>query len=172
MPNISKKTAYDVKEASNQSLSKSARKHYAENAQAGSKDDSPMSKYGSHSPMKISGSFMSKHSQSGFQQARDLMQDMPIDKHASALNQGKTTVYSDRKNQKGQSQADVFNLRQNQVNKAVDNYNEGSGTKNQYNDAVKSQTKTIDSLNVANKKMDGMFSKMNKKRKDILSGKY
>ena len=42
MPNISKKTAYDVKEASNQSLSKSARKHYAENAQAGSKDDSPM----------------------------------------------------------------------------------------------------------------------------------
>ena len=40
MPNISKKTAYDVKEASNQSLSKSARKHYAENAQAGSKSDS------------------------------------------------------------------------------------------------------------------------------------
>jgi hypothetical protein len=40
MPNISKKVAYDVKEASNQSLSKSARKHYAENAQAGSKSDS------------------------------------------------------------------------------------------------------------------------------------
>tara|TARA_R110000744_G_scaffold251561_1_gene367475 strand:+ start:453 stop:611 length:159 start_codon:yes stop_codon:yes gene_type:complete len=47
MPNISKKTAYDVKEASNQSLSKSARKHYAENAQAGSKTDS--------------GSWLSKH---------------------------------------------------------------------------------------------------------------
>ncbi len=61
MPNISKKTAYDVKEASNQSLSKSARKHYAENAQAGSKDDSPMSKYGSHSPMNMGGSWMSKH---------------------------------------------------------------------------------------------------------------
>ena len=174
MPNISKKTAYDVKEASDQSLSKSARKQYAENAQAGSKDDSPMSKYGSHSPMKMGGSFMSKHSQSGFQQAKDLMQDMPIDKHASALNQGKTTttVYLDRKNQKGQSQGDVFNLRKNQVNKAIDNYKEGSGTKNQYDDAVKAQTKTIDSLNVANKKMDGMFSKMNKKRKDILSGKY
>jgi hypothetical protein len=52
MPNISKKVAYDVKEASNQSLSKSARKHYAENAQAGSKRDS---KHGSwiHSHGKI-----------------------------------------------------------------------------------------------------------------------
>ena len=49
MPNISKKTAYDVKEASNQSLSKSARKHYAENAQAGSKSDSK------------GGSWISKH---------------------------------------------------------------------------------------------------------------
>ena len=49
MPNISKKTAYDVKEASNQSLSKGARKHYAENAQAGSKSDSK------------DGSFISKH---------------------------------------------------------------------------------------------------------------
>ena len=61
MPNISKKTAYDVKEARNQSLSKSARKHYAENAQAASKDDSPMNKYGSHSPMNMGGSWMSKH---------------------------------------------------------------------------------------------------------------
>jgi len=146
MPNISKKTAYDVKEASNQSLSKGARKHYAENAQAGFKSD------------QGHGSWMSKHSNSRM--------------GGSPLNQGKTTVYSDRKNQKGQSQADVFNLRQNQVNKAVDDYNEGSGTKNQYNNAVKGQAKTIDSLNVANKKMDGMFSKMNKKRKDILSGKY
>ena len=49
MQNISKKTAYDVKEASNQSLSKSARKHYAENAQAGSKSDSK------------GGSWISKH---------------------------------------------------------------------------------------------------------------
>ena len=52
MPNISKKTAYDVKEASDQSLSKGARKHYAENAQAGFKSD------------QGHGSFMSKHSQS------------------------------------------------------------------------------------------------------------
>ena len=29
--------SYDIKEASNQSLSKSARKHYAENAQAANK---------------------------------------------------------------------------------------------------------------------------------------
>ena len=45
MPNkridISKKTAYDVKEASNPSLSRSARKNYADNAQAGMKDDNP-----------------------------------------------------------------------------------------------------------------------------------
>ena len=49
MPNISEKTAYDVKEASNQSLPKS-----------------PMSMYGSPakmscSPMKMGGSWMSKH---------------------------------------------------------------------------------------------------------------
>jgi hypothetical protein len=66
MPNISKKTAYDVKEASNQSLTKSARNNYAKNAQAGMKDDSPMSMYGSPakmscSPMKMTGSWMSKH---------------------------------------------------------------------------------------------------------------
>ena len=66
MPNISRKTAYDVKEASNQSLKKSARDNYAENAQEGMKDDSPMSMYGSPakmsgSPMKMGGSWMSKH---------------------------------------------------------------------------------------------------------------
>jgi len=74
MPNISKKTAYDVKQASNQSLSKGARKHYAENAQAGSKADSPMNMGGSKSPMYMGGSFMSKHSQSGFQQSSPLHQ--------------------------------------------------------------------------------------------------
>ena len=66
MPNISEKTAYDVKEASNPSLKASAIKNYAENAQAGMKDDSPMSMYGSPakmscSPMKMGGSWMSKH---------------------------------------------------------------------------------------------------------------
>ena len=84
MPNISKKTAYDVKEASNQLLSASARKNYAENAQAGEESDSPMSMknsevkvekqmsmmgpsmYGSpakmnNSPMQMKGSWMSKH---------------------------------------------------------------------------------------------------------------
>ena len=66
MPNISKKTAYDVKEASNQSLTASARKNYAKDAQAGMKDDSPMSMYGSpakmnNSPMQMRGSWMSKH---------------------------------------------------------------------------------------------------------------
>jgi|Laugresp1bdmlbsn_1035097.scaffolds.fasta_scaffold23040_1 hypothetical protein len=35
---VSKKTAYDIKEASNQKLKPSARKHYAENAQASMKN--------------------------------------------------------------------------------------------------------------------------------------
>lgn len=35
---VSKKTAYDIKEASNQKLKPGARKHYAENAQAAMKD--------------------------------------------------------------------------------------------------------------------------------------
>lgn len=35
---VSKKTAYDIKEASNQKLKPSARKHYAENAQAAMKN--------------------------------------------------------------------------------------------------------------------------------------
>ena len=66
MPNISKKTAYDVTEASNQSLPASTRNNYAKNAQAGMKDDSPMSMYGSPakmscSPMKMTGSWRSKH---------------------------------------------------------------------------------------------------------------
>lgn len=34
---VSKKTAYNIKEASNQNLKASARKHYAENAQAAMK---------------------------------------------------------------------------------------------------------------------------------------
>ena len=66
MPNISKKTAYDVEEASNPYLKASARKNYAKNAEEGMKDDSPMSMYGSPakmscSPMKMGGSWISKH---------------------------------------------------------------------------------------------------------------
>ena len=36
---ISSKTKYDIEQASNQSLKPSARKNYAENAEAGAKDD-------------------------------------------------------------------------------------------------------------------------------------
>ena len=66
MQNISEKTAYDVKEASNPSLKASAIKNYAKNAEKGMKDDSPMSMYGSpakmnNSPMQMKGSWMSKH---------------------------------------------------------------------------------------------------------------
>lgn len=38
---VSKKTAYNIKEASNQKLKPSARKHYAENAQAALKKSTP-----------------------------------------------------------------------------------------------------------------------------------
>jgi len=158
MPNISKKTAYDVKEASDQSLSKGARKHYAENAQAGFKSD------------QGHGSFMSKHSQSR-------MGGSPL--HQAEDEPKQTTIYPDRKNQKGQSQEDVFNLRNKQVSRAVTSYNEGSGTRNQFDDAVRTQKSTIDSLDRANKKMDLRFAnidknraKLNKQQKDILSGKY
>ena len=66
MPNISKKTAFDITQASNPSLKESARQNYAKDAQAGMKDDSPVSMYGSpakmnNSPMKMKGSWMSKH---------------------------------------------------------------------------------------------------------------
>jgi hypothetical protein len=38
MKDVSKKTAYNIKEASNQKLTATARKHYAENAQAAMKN--------------------------------------------------------------------------------------------------------------------------------------
>lgn len=41
MKQVSKKTAYDVKEASNPKLTASARKHYADNAEAGIKQMKP-----------------------------------------------------------------------------------------------------------------------------------
>ena len=38
MKKVTKKTAFDIKEASNQKLKPAARKHYAENAQAALKN--------------------------------------------------------------------------------------------------------------------------------------
>ena len=38
MKKVTKKTAFDIKEASNQKLTPTARKHYAENAQAAMKN--------------------------------------------------------------------------------------------------------------------------------------
>ena len=154
MPDISKKTAYDVKEASDQSLSKGARKHYAENAQAGFKSDQ------GHK------SWMSKHSNSKI--------------GGSPLNQGKTILYPDRKNQKGQSQVDVFDLRNKQVSKATADFNKGSASYkgDGYYDALRNQKKTIDSLNYKNKIIDAKFAKidrqrgmLNKTQRDILAGK-
>ena len=173
MPNISKKTAYDVKEASNQSLSKSARKHYAENAQAGSKDDSPMSKYGSHSPMNMGGSWMSKHcGQSKF---------------GSPLNQGTISVYPDRLNKKGQTQTEVLNNASKPYTDYVNKHNETTFTSQDRLNKSNSKIKTLenrynkvkDSVGRANKNMNFRFdminkerTKLNKQQSDILSGNY
>jgi len=173
MPNISKKTAYDVKEASNQSLSKSARKHYAENAQAGSKDDSPMNKYGSHSPMNMGGSWMSKHcGQSNL---------------GSPLNKSTISLYPDRLNKKGQTQTEVFNNAEKPYKDYVKKYNETTFTSqdrvNKATQKVKKlenrRNRVADSLGKANKTMNLKFdainkqrTKLNKQQSDILSGNY
>jgi hypothetical protein len=58
------KTAYDIKEASNQSLSAGARKHYAENAQASMKSGASPTK------MKNSGSFMTRNDSSAIRMCK------------------------------------------------------------------------------------------------------
>ena len=98
MPNkrldISKKVAYDVKEASNSSLSKSAQKHYARNAQAGLNADNPMNMKGSHgpnaygTPNHMDGKHHMKgqpHMESNKQEKYNLMHDNPVAKHGSFL---------------------------------------------------------------------------------------
>ena len=123
------------------------------------------------------GSFMSKHSQSRFGAGTPL--------HQAEDEPKQITIYPDRKNKKGQTQEHVVNLRNKQVGKATNNYNSKAnhitepGLKKKYNISVKNQKGTIDSLNLANKKMDRLFSgistqrtKLNKQQDDILSGKY
>ena len=173
MPNISKKTAYDVKEASDQSLSKSARKHYAENAQAGSKDDSPMSKYGSHSPMNMGGSWMSKHSGQS--------------KCGSPLNQGTISVYPDRLNKKGQTQTEVLNNASKPLQDYAEQHSNTIFSSQDRLDKSKMKIKKLqnrynkvkDSVGRANKTMNLRFdainkqrTKLNKQQSDILSGNY
>jgi hypothetical protein len=173
MPNISKKTAYDVKEASDQSLSKSARKHYAENAQAGSKDDSPMSKYGSHSPMNMGGSWMSKHSGQS--------------KFGSPLNQGTISVYPDRLNKKGQTQTEVLNNASKPLQDYAEQHSNTIFSSQDRLDKSKMKIKKLqnrynkvkDSVGRANKTMNLRFdainkqrTKLNKQQSDILSGNY
>lgn len=74
MPNISKKTAYDIKEASNPSLSKSARWHYQENAQAAAKADGA--------------AMCGPHMESAKQERKNLMKDMPVDNRAGVAMKG------------------------------------------------------------------------------------
>ena len=173
MPNISKKTAYDVKEASNQSLSKSARKHYAENAQAASKDDSPMNKYGSHSAMNMGGSWMSKHSGQS--------------KFGSPLNQGTISVYPDRLNKKGQTQTEVLNNASKPLQDYAEQHSNTIFSSQDRLDKSKMKIKKLqnrynkvkDSVGRANKTMNLRFdainkqrTKLNKQQSDILSGNY
>ena len=67
------------------------------------------------------GSFMSKHSQSRFGAGTPL--------HQAEDEPKQTTIYPDRKNKKGQTQEQVFNLRNKQVGKATDNYNRNDSQK-------------------------------------------
>ena len=173
MPNISKKTAYDVKEASDQSLSKNARKHYAENAQAGSKDDSPMNKYGSHSPMNMGGSWMSKHcGQSRF---------------GSPLNQGTISVYPDRLNKKGQTQTEVLNNASKPYKDYVEQHNKTTFSsqdrlnkskmkvkklENRYNQVKDSVGRANEMMNLKFDSINKQRTKLNKRQSDILSGNY
>ena len=117
--------------------------------------------------------------ESNKQEKYNLMHDNPVAKHASwmskhaqssrmsPLNQEKDgyTVYSDRKNQKGESQVDIDNKRVANVNQAIKNYEAGDGTYNQYKDAVSAYNKSRDSIIGANVKMDKLIG-------NIKSGKY
>tara|TARA_R110000751_G_scaffold153935_1_gene259005 strand:+ start:1043 stop:1486 length:444 start_codon:yes stop_codon:yes gene_type:complete len=131
MANISKKTAYDIKEASNQSLSAGARKHYAENAQAGFKSDSGY------------GSFMSQHSHSsspilqGEKSQEDVMKsrDKNVEHHQS--------IY-DTFHRKAQTFTPTS---QNQVNVLNKKYEDLSKNLNL---RIKSRNKSADSINKVN----------------------
>ena len=96
MPNkridISKKVAYDVKEASNPSLSQKCTKNIMQdNAQAGLHADNPMKMSGSYGPPAYGQPHMygrpemngQPHMESNKQEKYNLMNNNPVAKHAS-----------------------------------------------------------------------------------------
>jgi len=142
-------------------------------------------------PFHMQGSFMSKHAGNSYFHKERLLDDMPIDDHAGTpLNQNKpsgTTVYSDRLNEKGQSQFDILNKaagRFNDYTKLLNNTRFTSKERldkanKKYTDLKSNLTRKTDSVNAANAKMNKLFpgidkqrTKLNKQQDDILSGKY
>ena len=107
------------------------------------------------------------------------MNDNPVVKHATWMakhavnsrmsplndNHDKDPVYSDRKNQQGESQVDIMKKRVDAVNNAVEAYKGGSGTYNAYEDALNKHNVSKDSITGANATMDKLFA-------EIKSGNY
>jgi len=124
------------------------------------------------SPMSMGGSFMSKHASNSYFHKKNLLDDMPIDDHAGGpLKQ--TGYYGDRFNEKGQSQSDVMDLRQNQLNAAKSKteaakaiYDAGDMTLNNYNAAINAQNQSI---NTYNKSLDSIGN-VNKRIDKVLKG--
>jgi len=88
---MKKGVKFDYKQAYNKNLKPSARLHYLENARHD--QDSPAKKYGS--PMKMGSHSIHKHMGGSallnYSEARDLEEDMPVDKDATG---GRSTAKS------------------------------------------------------------------------------
>jgi len=88
---MKKGVKFDYKQAYNKNLKPSARLHYLENARHD--QDSPAKKYGS--PMKMGSHSIHKHMGGSallnYSEARDLEEDMPVDKDATG---GRSTANS------------------------------------------------------------------------------
>jgi seryl-tRNA synthetase len=120
--------------------------------------------------MKQGGTFMSKHN-SSYMHKQNLLDDMPVDDHASGpLKQTEVTVHDDRKNKQGQTQSEILNAAADKVNKAIGQHNKTQFTSQERVDASKriiddlkkNYTTKVDSINTANSKMNKLINEMNK----------
>ena len=161
----------------------------------GKKKDSAAKMGHEKSPAELGHKDSPAKMESAKQERKNLLQDNPVAKHASGSwlskhaghsrmspakmdhsplndNHDKMIVYPDRKNQKGESQVDIMNKRTSDANTAIDAYNKGTGTRNAAEDASKKYEFSKDSINTVNVKIDKLLGGLDKKRKDILSGKH
>jgi len=108
--------------------------------------------------------------ESNKQEKYNLMHDNPVASHASwmskhaqssrmsPLNQEKKgetyMTYDDRTNAAGVSQTDLMSKKQAAGEKAVKAYNSGTGTYNQYEEALNAFNKSKDSIGNVNKRID------------------